>query len=123
MARFGVALSEDPVLDGVALDRLRSIGGGDLVRRMIELYLDGGPGRIRNVTEGAAAGDISAVERAAHSIKSSAGNLGAIRLQRTAEALEAAAAAGAIDARLVERIAQDFEASAAALRDVLEETT
>ena len=118
-----MALNEDPVLDGVALDRLRRIGGADLVRRMVQLYLDGGPDRVRSVREGAAAGNSSAVERAAHSMKSSAGNLGAIRLQHIAEAVEAAAAAGTIDIGLVERLAAEFDRSAAALRDALEENT
>lgn len=116
-------MSGDPVLDGVALDRLRRIGGADLVRRMIELYLEAGPGRVGSIRGSAASGNIDAVERAAHSMKSSAGNLGAIRLQHTAEALESAAAAGMIDLELVERLAHEFEASAAALSDVLNGNT
>lgn len=116
-------MSEDPVLDGVALDRLRRIGGADLVRRMVELYLAAGPGRVSSVRDGAAAGDTRAVERAAHAMKSSAGNLGAIRLQKMAEALEAAAAAGTIDPGLVERLGPAFDESAAALGDLLEGNT
>lgn len=123
MARNRMALSDDPVLDGVALDRLRRIGGDDLLRRMVQMYLDGGPDRVRSAREGAAAGSVSAVERAAHSMKSSAGNLGAIRLQHIAEALEAAAAAGTIDVPLVERLAAEFDRSAAALRGALEGNT
>jgi hypothetical protein len=44
-----------------------------------------------------------------------------VRLQRTAEALEAAAAAGTIDVQLVQRLVSEFAASAAALRKVLQE--
>lgn len=48
---------------------------------------------------------------------------GAIRLQHLAEALEAAAAAGTIDDPLVERLAAEFDSSAAALREALEGDT
>jgi HPt (histidine-containing phosphotransfer) domain-containing protein len=56
-------------------------------------------------------------------MKSSAGNLGAVRLQRTAEALEASAGRGAIDEQLVARLVREYEDSARALRGALEEET
>jgi HPt (histidine-containing phosphotransfer) domain-containing protein len=114
-------MNDEPVLDASALERLRRIGGADLARRMIELYLESAPERVRTLGEAAAAGDVMRVERGSHMMKSSAGNLGAVRLQRTAEALEAAAAAGTIDVQLVQRLVSEFAASAAALRKVLEE--
>lgn len=116
-------MNDVPVLDGTAVDRLRRIGGADLVRRMIELYLASAPERVDALTQAAAADDVPRVERAAHMMKSSAGNLGAVRLQRTAEALEVVAAEGRIDAGLVERLVSDVDASTAALRNVLEEHT
>ena len=118
-----MAVSEPPVLDGVALERLRRIGGASLVRRMVELYLANGPERVRSLREGAAAGDVARVEQAAHTMKSSAGNLGAVRLQRTAEALEASAGRGAIDEKLVARLVREYADSAGALRSALEEET
>ncbi|MBR9990172.1 MAG: Hpt domain-containing protein [Gemmatimonadetes bacterium] len=87
---------------------------------MAELYLEHGPLRIRALREGAAAGDADQIERAAHTLKSSAGNLGAVRLQRLAEGLEAAAAAGVIDRDAIERTVHEYEESAAALRSMLE---
>lgn len=110
-----------PVLDEAALERLRRIGGADLVRRMIELYLTNVAERIGMVMKGAAEGDASQVELAAHTMKSSAGNLGAVRLQHTAEALETIAASGAIDEQLVARLVREHEESAAALRRALED--
>lgn len=116
-------MNAPPVLDPAALDRLRRIGGGTLLAQMVELYLANGPDRVRTLQDGAATGDVERVERAAHTMKSSAGNLGAIRLQRTAEALESSAGAGTVDAQLVARLVREYEESAAALREVLEEET
>lgn len=112
-------MTADPVLDGVALERLEKLGGTALVRQMIELYLANGAERIRALQDGAAAADAAQVERAAHTLKSSAGNLGALRLQRTAEALETVAAGGTIESELVRRVIEQYEASEAALTETL----
>lgn len=88
-------MSGDPqVLDPAALERLRGWGGPPLVERMIELFRELGPQRLREVEEGLAAEDFSRVARAAHSFKSSAGNLGADHLRILCAALEAAAEDG-----------------------------
>ncbi|HEX2166520.1 MAG TPA: Hpt domain-containing protein [Longimicrobiales bacterium] len=116
-------MSGEPIIDRTALDRLRRIGGEKLLRKMVALFLESGPERLRAVTECAAAGDVSGVERAVHGMKSSAGNVGAIRLQRTAEAIEARAVAGSIDGGSVQRLTGDYDDSAAELRRVLTEET
>lgn len=113
-------MTGEPVLDEAALDRLRRIGGPDLVRRMIELYLSNAEERIGMLTKGSAAGDASLVELAAHTIKSSAGNVGAVRLQHTADALETIAASGTSDEELVARLVREYNESTAALRKALE---
>jgi HPt (histidine-containing phosphotransfer) domain-containing protein len=120
VARWRLAVTGPPVLDEAALVKLRRIGGSDLVRRLIELYLSNVEDRIGMLTRGVAEGDASQVELAAHTMKSSAGNVGAIRLQQTAEALEASAGSGAIDEQLVARLVHEYEESAAALRQALE---
>lgn len=114
-------MTGQPIVDAAAVDRLRRLGGTSLVRQMLELYLAQGAERIRALLDDAAAGDSEGVERTAHTMKSSAGNVGALRLQRTAEGLEAAAGAGVIDAVMVERLVQEYHDSAALLRAVLEE--
>lgn len=114
-------MTGQPVLDEAALVRLRRIGGPDLVRRLIELYLSNVEDRIGMLSRGVAERNASQLELAAHTMKSSAGNLGAIRLQHTAEALEASAGSGAIDEQLVARLLHEYEESAAALRRALEE--
>lgn len=120
MAREGLALSDVPVLDPTALERLQRLGGSNLLRQMVELYLANGPERIRALMEGADAGDHAQVERAAHTIKSSAGNVGAVRLQRSAETVELQVAGGTLDLALVRRVADDFEDSVGALKRALE---
>jgi HPt (histidine-containing phosphotransfer) domain-containing protein len=81
-----------PVLDTTAIERLRKLGGNALLARMIDLFFEIAPKRVQAAADAAAAHDLHAVERAAHSLKSSAGNLGAERLRHVAEQLEAAAA-------------------------------
>lgn len=70
---------------------------------------------------GAEAGDAGVVQHAAHTVKSSAGNLGAVHLQRSAEALESLAAAGTVDELLIQRTVEHYESSEGALRRVLQE--
>jgi HPt (histidine-containing phosphotransfer) domain-containing protein len=116
-----VAVTGDPGIEQAALDRLVRLGGSKLLRQMIELYLTHGPERLRTVEEGVSAGDAAMIERAAHTLKSSAGNLGAVRLQHTADALEALAAQGVVDVHVAERLRAEFEESAVLLRQALEE--
>lgn len=114
-------MTEQPVLDGVALDRLRRIGGDTLVRKMIALYLEHGPGRVQAMKDGLETGDAEQVERAAHTMKSSAGNMGAVRLQHAAEAVETLAVSGAIHPATIEDVIREYADSAAALQRVLDE--
>lgn len=114
-------MTVEPVLNGVALARLEKLGGTALVRQMIELYLANGPERIRALQEGVEAGDATRIERAAHTMKSSAGNLGATKLQHTADALESVAATGAIDTGMVERLVAEYEESEQALIEALKD--
>jgi HPt (histidine-containing phosphotransfer) domain-containing protein len=108
------------VLDASAVDRLLRIGGATLATQMIQLFLQHGPERVSNVESGFSAGDMKQIEHAAHSMKSSAGNLGAQRLQQAAAALESASdpeTARASDdiGKLVQDFREEYNAAAAAL--------
>jgi two-component system sensor histidine kinase/response regulator len=94
-----------------ALEMLRRVGNGTLLGRMIDLFLETVPGRIASARTGAQAGDARAVEFAAHSIKSSAGQLGGTGLQRTAAAVERDAVGGKTDELMagVDAIGAEFE--------------
>lgn len=115
-------MSQEP-LDRTALDRLRRIGGDRLLATMLDSFLANGPGRVTAATAAAAALDGDGVAAAAHALKSSAGNIGARRLQDTADRIEREAAALGADLRgLAETLESSWvEAAAAAraLRDTL----
>lgn len=86
------------VLDDSALARLDRIGGRPFVVEMIELFLENAPVRLATAREAYDAGDLATLHRAVHSLKSTAANLGARSLQRTAEAAEGRAGAEDLDA-------------------------
>ena len=72
------ATTSDPV-DPAALARLERVRP-DLVRRVIDLFLDSTPERVDILRVAQQRGDVRAVERAAHALRSSAANFGATRL-------------------------------------------
>ena len=75
-------------IDPAALDRLRRVGQDKLVKQMIEIYLDYAPKMLRNALAGEQAGDCQAIELAVHSLKSSAGHVGANAVHDLARRLE-----------------------------------
>jgi HPt (histidine-containing phosphotransfer) domain-containing protein len=82
-------------LDPAAIARLESIGGSSLVAQIFGLVLDQGPSRVANAWDGYRRGDLGAVRLAAHSLRSSAGNIGATRLFAIARQVEELALEGA----------------------------
>ncbi len=94
-------------LNPEALERLREWGGETLIVRMIDLFIEHAPVRLAAIRAGLAAGDSDSVERAAHSLKSSAANLGAERVQELSGLVEKAA--GSADLTEVERLATPLE--------------
>jgi HPt (histidine-containing phosphotransfer) domain-containing protein len=107
----------DVLLEETALARVRAIGGDDLLARLIDSFLQHAPPRVAAARAGAQAEDPDAVARATHSLKSTAGNLGARRLQFLAERIESLAAAqdGAGAAALLDEMETVFEATRVAL--------
>jgi HPt (histidine-containing phosphotransfer) domain-containing protein len=107
------------ILDVETLDVLIDAIGEDGARGVIELFL----GECRDLTAAITApgADPTAIGRAAHSLKSSAGQLGALALSEAALAVETAAHAGSPDlprlvAALSECAGETREALAARLR-------
>lgn len=79
-----------PVIDHEVLDDLRSMLG-DEVDRLVDVFLDDTP-RLLNALENAVDGpDYDALREAAHSLKSSSANLGAMSLSAAAKRIEAGA--------------------------------
>jgi len=98
------------VLDAVAVERLRRLGGQEFLVEMIDLFLEHGPGRLDGIRAGMAERDAVLVQRSAHSLKSTAGNLGGRVVQGLAQEIETLAADGDLEAAapLVERLTAGF---------------
>jgi HPt (histidine-containing phosphotransfer) domain-containing protein len=110
-------MSDLPLIDTAILDDMIEAIGLGALRPVVELFL-GEAERLSAVMVG---GDREAARRAAHSLKSSAGQLGAAALSEAAAAVERAAEAGAPfdrDAATVSRLA---EASTWALKERMKE--
>src|SRR5688572_5568834 len=76
-------MSEPVVLDPAVIDSLRQLtmpGEPDVLVQVLRLFLQEAPPRIARLRNAWASGDIEDVHRAAHSLKGSAGNIGARRL-------------------------------------------
>lgn len=81
------------VLDMQVVEELMSLsddGDPDLLLDLIQLFLEDGPGKVAAIEQGLANADFDQMERAAHALKGSAGNLGARLLQGVCEQMQLA---------------------------------
>lgn len=85
-------------LDGTVLDELLASVEGDrgFVVELIEAYLADSAGHVDSIDAAVAAGDLEALVRPAHTLKSSSATLGALQLAGTARELEMAARDGSL---------------------------
>ena len=81
-------MSDAGGLDVAAIARLRELGGEKFVGDMIGLFFQYAPQRLAAARAGAQAGDLQAVEKAVHALKSSAGQIGARRVEDLATQIE-----------------------------------
>ena len=84
-------MTESEVIDPQALERLREWGGEKLAAQMIRLFLKNSGTRMDQIRAGVKQNDPSESERGAHSLKSSAANIGAEALRTLATRIEGAA--------------------------------
>lgn len=79
------------VIDPQAIESLRALNPGDndeFLREITGIFLEDTPHRIAELDQSLGAGDVAKFTRAAHSIKGSSANLGAMALRAAAEKLE-----------------------------------
>ena len=79
------------VLAREPIERLREMGrtlGHDVPHRIIQLYLGDAPQRLANLRQSLTAGDVAAMEQAAHSLTGSSANLGALNFAGLCRDLE-----------------------------------
>lgn len=84
-------MSNLPVIDSESIENLRALNPGDgdeFLREIISIYLEDTPQRIAELEESLAGGDNVRFTRAAHSVKGSSANLGAMAVRKVAEELE-----------------------------------
>lgn len=98
-------------IDASALDNIRAAGGDALARKIALMFVETAPDRILSLREAVRLEDANAIEQVAHSLKSSAAQVGAARLAETCGLLESRARRGDVaDA------AEQVEIAAKALR-------
>ena len=84
-------------LDKTALERLERLGGTELMVRVIDQFLDKMPLRMDAACDRGRAGDLGALGSVVQSIKSAAGNVGAVEVRDMADRIERLAVQGAKD--------------------------
>ncbi len=110
----------DQTLDGAALTVLLETVGDDreFLGELVETYIADCPGLLADLRGGLASGDVVAVRRAAHTLKSTSATFGAMRLAAIGRDIETAAAADELT-DLAPRIAEaeaEFAIASVALR-------
>ena len=113
--------NDKPVLDRDVIASLRELGGSDdpgLFLELVNMFLSDTPERLRALTEALDQRDPLGLERAAHALKSSSANLGALGLSDLFRDIEAAGRARDLSraASLVARTKPEFERVEVALR-------
>ena len=124
----GVAADSGEALDHHALEALRSLernGAPGVVARVIELYLRDAPVQLDHMADALAKRDAAALRMAAHSLKSSSVNLGAMRLADGCKAVELSARASKLDGlrSMLTELATEFQTVRRALDRELKEST
>lgn len=87
-------MTDSQIIDPQALDRLREWGGDKLAGQMVRLFLKNSGTRMDQIRAGLDGEDLVEAERGAHSLKSSAANIGAELLRTLATRIESAALDG-----------------------------
>lgn len=90
-------MTESQIIDPQALERLKEWGGDKLAGQMVRLFLKNTGARMDQIRTGVAGGDLNEAEKGAHSLKSSAANIGAEILRSMATRMESAALEANID--------------------------
>lgn len=108
-------------IDQATFDRLVEMTGGELdfVDELVDTFIDDGRSQVDGLRAALERGDTKAIVRAAHSLKSSSINVGALALGDRCRALEEAGRGGPVDeaGEEVASIAADFDEAVAALLD------
>ena len=111
---------EPAVIDVKALDNIRRLqqpGAPDLLDRIVRLYQEDAPRLMQSMCASIAAADHGELQRAAHSLKSSSANLGALHLTALCREFEQQARSGQVEApeRRMREVESEYARVCAAL--------
>jgi two-component system, sensor histidine kinase and response regulator len=95
----------EELLDRQVIANLRELGGPELLSELAELFLEDSRSTVDSLKEAVEGSDAHAVERAAHTLQGSAGNMGAREVARFCAQLQEVGASGEI-ARAPELLAR-----------------
>lgn len=117
-------MPDSSVIDPQAIESLRALNPGDndeFLREIAGIFLEDTPQRIAELDQSLAAADLGKFTRAAHSIKGSSANLGAVALRSSAEKLEHEARTQGLVAvtGLVADLKAEFVRAQAELREII----
>ena len=115
-------MNDSEIIDPQAQARLKEWGGAKLLTQMIRLFLENAPNRMDQVRKGLSENNVREAERGVHSLKSSAANVGAMRVSRLAAQMEDLAARGELAsvAGHLRNLETEFAAAQQRLADILE---
>jgi HPt (histidine-containing phosphotransfer) domain-containing protein len=115
-------MSDIPVIDQKAIGRLKEWGGDELPKKMIDIFLAHSPERMVQIRDGLSTGTPRQAETGAHSLKSSAGNVGAVRVQGLAQKAEALAEVEDMEGleALMPKLEEEFTSACQGLETLLE---
>lgn len=118
-----VAMTDAQIIDPRALERLKEWGGDKLAGQMVRLFLKNSGTRMDQIRQGSESGDLDEAERGAHSLKSSAANIGAEVVRTFATRIESASLEKDLDAvrRLLPELETAFSGAIAELRTIEKE--
>lgn len=111
---------KDGILDQDSLERLRAIqrpGRPDIIKKLVEIYLKDAPSLMQSIHDSIDKDDANALWNAAHRLKSSSANLGALSLADTCKALEVLGSEGRANEalKLEEQLKTEYIAVSGAL--------
>lgn len=111
------------VIDQEVVEELLSLcedGDPELLLDLIGMFLEDGPAKVEAVVQGLENQDFDKMERAAHSLKGSSGNLGARHLQEICDELQGASRSHDLETSrsLAERLRKCYSEAHDALVDL-----
>ena len=108
---------KDPI-DRAAIESLRELGGSEMLSELAEMFFDDAQSGIDAIRGAVERGDAQTVERAAHTLKGSSGNMGAKRMAALCGELQDASASG--DLTHAPELLEGLEAEFGRVRPALE---